>query len=182
MTELEQELLNLAGELRGSRTLADRREVRGGIEALASQVRVLDPEQPTQEAVRRLYYYLDARTAAAVDVGVAALRAECIEIECRLLEAIHEFRRSDGGMEIAVHEAAMSGLYERIAGLEGGSAEQWMLARLYEYAAWQRREANQRWYKQMTRRPAPSRTRGRGPGVTPYRAPRSLNRTRGFER
>ncbi|MBC7307205.1 MAG: hypothetical protein H5T80_09825, partial [Dietzia sp.] len=76
MAGLEQELLNLADKLRLSRTLADRREIRSAIEALAPQARTLDPAKRDQDAVLRLYRYLEARSAAAVRDGAAALRTQ----------------------------------------------------------------------------------------------------------
>lgn len=185
MAGLEQELLNLANKLRLSRTLADRREIRAGVEALEPKARALDPGQPAQEAVRRLYRYLDARSAAAVRDGAAALRTKHAEIERRLLDVVDEFRRSDGST-LAVPLVELHALHEQIGALERGANEQWMLGRLYEYAAWQRQEANHRQYKRMTRNLRTARTseptRGIGASPTPYRSPSPPKRSRGIER
>ncbi|MGV9638013.1 hypothetical protein ACWDO0_27885 [Nocardia rhamnosiphila] len=185
MAGLDQELLNLADKLRLSRTLAERREIRGNIEALAPRVRALDPEQPEQNAVQRLYRYLDARSAAAVRDGAAALRTEHAEIERRLLTVIDQFRSSDGAT-LAIPSTEFYQLREQISELEPGSNEQWILGRLCEYAAWQRKVASHRQYKRITRNLRTFRTsdtsRGIGVSPTPYRAPSPPKRTRGIER
>ncbi|WP_416566275.1 hypothetical protein [Nocardia testacea] len=89
--------------------------------------------------MQRLYRYLHARSAAAVSDGAAALRTKHAEIERRLLHVIDRFRRSDGAT-LTIPQVDMHELHEQIGALERGSNEQWMLARLYDYAAWQRAE------------------------------------------
>lgn len=185
MAGLEQELLNLADKLRLSRTLADRREIRSAIEALAPQARTLDPAKRDQDAVLRLYRYLEARSAAAVRDGAAALRTQHAEIERRLIDVIDQFRRSDGAT-LAAPLVELLALHEEIGALERGSNERWMLERLYEYATWQRALANQRDHQEMTRGIRAYRTaqttRGIGASPAPYRAPSPPKRSRGIER
>lgn len=185
MAGLDQELLNLAEKLRLSRTLAERREIRAVVEALTPRVRTLDPEQPEQHAMQRLYRYLDARSAAAVRDGAAALRTEHAEIERRLLTVIDQFRKSDG-TTLAIPSTELFQIREQISALEPGTNEQWMLGRLCEYAAWQRKVATHRQYKRMTRNLRTPRTtettRGITASPTPYRAPSPPKRTRGIER
>lgn len=151
MTRFEQQLLNLADRLRLASSSTQLRAIRADIEALAPQARVLDLEQPAQAALRRLYNYLDARSAAAVHDRAAQQRAEHAEIERRLLGVITEFRRSVGGMEMSLPRVEMHALFERIDALERGSDQRWMLERLYEYADWQRRCADARGRQRMTR-------------------------------
>ncbi|MFE3001828.1 hypothetical protein ACFXG4_43480 [Nocardia sp. NPDC059246] len=173
MADLEQELLTLADRLRSSHTLAQFRDIHGDVEALAEPVAALDPEQTGHEAVRRLYAYLDATSAAAVRDGAHALRREHGELERELLYTIDQFRRSDGGMELTIPQVAMFGLEERIQALEPGSAEQWMLARLYEYAHWQRCLANGRAHQRLTRsiRRTPRAAPQHAAETMPHRAP-----------
>ncbi|MFC7428583.1 hypothetical protein [Nocardia tengchongensis] len=60
---IDTELLNLAARLRESHTLAQFRDIRAGVEAVAELVAALESEQVAYEVIRRLYLYLDVTSA-----------------------------------------------------------------------------------------------------------------------
>lgn len=189
MVELEQELLHLTEQLVSSPPLAQLRQIRDSVELLAPRIQQLDPEQPAHEAPRRLYIYLDARSAAAVRDRTAAQRPQHAEIERQLLQVASEFRRSYTGTDIVPTRVALRELYEQIDALEAGTNDRWVLERLYNYAFSQLQQANARAHRHMTqppprprRTPASSRNTGISPTRIPYRAPSITRRNQGFER
>ncbi|MFI5783098.1 hypothetical protein [Nocardia sp. NPDC051570] len=158
MNQLERQLLSLADRLREAPETGDIDGVRRAVLAMATEAQALDAADPDDQAVRRLYDYVDASSRQAVRDPQCWRVRERSDIDIGLSAVLAASRRGGSVYALSCIRDDLSGLSHRIEALASPDRE--MLRDLFAYVGEKNRQAldlavRATWHVPWTELPAP---------------------------